>query len=173
MRLRYCFIVFFLLALLTSCKGLVFKNDLPKILGVNDVSITESQGIDEFGGFGEGYTFEIYTLSVGTLKAFIALHNKELPDKKEEGKEWQKYGWSKTPVDSVYFANVLSVVFDYKGIAKIEERLDEIRKILKKTYVYYSFYYNANKEVKDYIEDVQFFILDIEMANMYIVECNM
>lgn len=156
---------------LFGCQSNVFKDDLPKILGVSNVEIQDSQGTDEFGGFGEGYTLEVYELSEKTVKAFINLTAKNLPDKKEEGKNWEKHDWSKTPIDTSY-NGVLSLVLNYRSSTKLENQLNDIKKLLEKPDVYYSFYYYSNEEVKEYIEDAQFFILDVQSRKLYTIESN-
>lgn len=152
------------LLFILSCQSGVFKNDLSEILGVSNVEIKNSRGADEFGGFSEGYTIEIYELSEETTKAFIAQSNKILPSK--EG--WKKFDWSKTPVDTSY--TEIFGILNYMGGKKVENLLSEIKVLLKKTEVYYSFYYKPDK---DNPQDLQLFVLDTKSKKLHIVECNL
>ena len=56
----FFFLFFFLLY---SCTNHVFKPEIPAWLNIEDVEILQSKTFDEFGGFGEGITLEIYFLS--------------------------------------------------------------------------------------------------------------
>ena len=76
------FLSLFFCILIISCQNNFFKKDLSKILGNEDVEIEKSHSTDEFGGFGEGYTLEIYELSYKTVQTFINANSKVLPDKK-------------------------------------------------------------------------------------------
>lgn len=148
---------------------MVFKDDLSQILGVSDIEVKNSQGTDEFGGFGEGYTLEEYELSEKTVQAFINNASKTLPDKKEEGKNWQKKDWSKVPVDSSY-SEILTMCLNYSsGSTKLETQLNEIKKMLEKIEVYYSFYYKPDE---DNPQDAQLFILDVQSRKVYVIESN-
>src|SRR5690348_2484153 len=91
-----------LLLFLISCGNRVFKNELPQVLKVDKVEIEDGQNIDIYGGFGEGYTLEVYELSENTVQAFINNVSKALPNKKEDSIIWKKYDWTKSPFDSAY-----------------------------------------------------------------------
>lgn len=154
------------LVLLFSCQSGVFKDKLPEILGISNVEIKDNHGTDEFGGFGEGYTLEIYELSESTVNSFIDRTSKILPDKKEKA-TWKKYDWQKTPVDSSY-NEILIMSLNYSGgNKKLETELSEIKKVLEKPEVYYSFYYSPNK---DNPQDAQFFVLDVQTGKLYVIE---
>ncbi len=152
-----------------GCNKPLFKEKLPEILGIPDVEILNNNTItDVFGGFGEGYTLEVYELSKETVEAFVTESNKRLPDKKN----WQKRDWSQTPIDTSYNEVWVMALNYYSSDKKLENHLSEIKQLVESTRAYYSFYYNPNEEVKEYIEDVQLFILDTESKQLYIIESN-
>ena len=152
---------------LISCQSKVYKDDLPKILGVEDVKITNSQGIDEFAGFGEGYTLEIYELSESTINAFINDASKILPEKNGTAAGWLKHDWRSTPMDSSYIEIFNICLNYYSGNRKLEGLIVEIKKVLQKPDVYYSFYYKPDK---DSPQDVLLFILDLQSRKLYIMD---
>lgn len=167
MNYRIIFSVFLFL-FLSSCNLSYFKNDLSQILGVDKIEIENIQTFNEWGGFqGDGYILEIYTLSEKTIQAFKNNPLKNLPDKKEEGKEWQKYNWSTFPIDSSY-NEVFIMCLNYSGYGKkLKVKLDEIKRLIEKEGVYYSFYYSPDKVNP---QDVQLFILDVQNRKLYAID---
>lgn len=167
MHYRLLFNAFFFL-FLSSCNTSFFKDDLTSILGVEKVEIENSQTLDEWAGAqGDGFILEVYELSEKTVQAFINLSSKNLPNKKEEDKKWQKYDWRKVPVDSSYnevFIMCLNYSSDRK---KLKVQLNEIKKLMEKEGVYYSFYYRPNKENP---QNVQLFILNVQSRKFYAID---
>ena len=153
---------------LLGCQSSVFKKEVSELLNVNNAEIVNSKGTDEFGGFGEGYTIEVYELSDKTIKDFENKKTKELPVKKDDS-TWQKKDWSKTPIDSS-FSEIFIMGLNYSsGNKKIETELKEIKQLVEKSEVYYSFYYKPDKENP---QDVQLFILDVPSRKLYTIEMN-
>lgn len=158
-----------LISFMISCQGSSFKEDLHNILGVTDVEIIENKTTNEFGGFSEGHTIEVYGLSQSTMHNFLELSAKKLPEKLKKEQTWQKHDWSKTPVDSSY-NEIFALCLNYSsGNIKLEEQLNEIKKVLNKSDVYYSFYFKPDKTNP---EDVVLFILEPRNGKLYIVESN-
>lgn len=54
------------------------------------------------------------------------------------------------------------------GNTKLENQLNEIKKVLEKPKVYYSFYYKPDK---DSPQDAQFFILDVQRYSRKTEKC--
>jgi hypothetical protein len=167
MHYRIIFSVFLFL-FLSSCNLSYFKNDLYQILGVEKKEIKNIQNFNEISGIqGEGYILEIYTLSEKVIQAFKNNPLKNLPDKQEEGKEWHKYNWSTFPIDSSY-NEVFIMCLNYSGSSKkLTVKLNEIKRLIEKEGVYYSFYYSPNKVNP---QDVQLFILDVQNRKLYAIE---
>ena len=59
-----------LIVFIFGCQSGYFKNDLPLILDIERVEVVNFSSKDEFGGLGEGYTFEKYKLSKVTIDEF-------------------------------------------------------------------------------------------------------
>ncbi|MBA3827724.1 MAG: hypothetical protein H0X33_02200 [Taibaiella sp.] len=158
----------FLFLFLSSCNTSFFKDDLSQILGVDKVEIENSQKLNEWAGRqGDGFVLEIYYLSEKTVRAFKDKPLKNLPDKREEGKEWKKYNWSASPVDSSY-NEVFIMCLNYSSNSeKLKVQLNEIKKLMGKKGVYYSFYYRPNKYNP---QNVQLFILDIQSRKLYTID---
>jgi len=164
---RYLFLISLLLGL-SNCSKPFFKNELSQILGVDKIEIKDVHIVtDEFAGFGKSYSMEIYDLSDNTIYTFINEPSKQLPDKKEIGKKWQKHLWSETAVDSGYNEIFGMALNYYNGDKKLENQLNEIKQLLGKTGVYYSFYYYPNKDNPNH---VQLFVLDTEMKKFYAID---
>lgn len=158
----------FLSLFLSSCNTSFFKGDLSPILGLEKVEIENSQTLDEWAGAqGDGFILEVYELSEKTVQAFINQSVKNLPNKKEEGKNWQKYNWSKAPVDSSY-NEVFIMCLNYSSDSeKLKTQLNEIKKLIEKEGVYYSFYYRPDKENP---QNAQLFILDVQSRKLYAID---
>lgn len=153
---------------LFGCQSNVFKDEVSELLNISNAEILSSKGIDEFGGFGEGYTIEVYELSDKTITDFKNKTTKELPVKKSDT-TWLKKDWSNTPIDSS-FNEIFIMGLNYSsGNNKIETELKEIKQLMVKSEVYYSFYYKPDKENP---QDVQLFILDIPSKRLYTIESN-
>jgi hypothetical protein len=158
----------FLSILLGGCNSSFFKDDLSLILDVENVEIENYQTIDEWAGMqGEGFIFEVFELSEKTIQTFINQSSKNLPDKKEESENWQKYNWDKVPVNSSY-KEIFSMCLNYSSNSqKIKVKLNELKKLIEKDGVYYSFYYKPEIENP---QNVQLFILDIESRKFYVID---
>lgn len=158
----------FIFLFLSSCNTSFFKDDLSPILGVEKVEIENNQTLDEWAGLqGDGFILEVYELSEKTVQTFINQPAKNLPDKKEDGKNWQKYNWNKTPVDSSY-NEVFIMCLNYSSNSeKIKVQLNEIKKLIEKEGAYYSFYYRPDKENP---QNVQLFILDVQSKKLYAID---
>lgn len=158
----------FLFLFFSSCKTSFFKDDLSKILGVEKVEIENSQTLDEWGGVqGDGFILEVYELKENTVQAFINRSSKNLPDKNEEGKNWEKYNWSTIPIDSSYNEIFIMCLNYFSNSEKLKNQLNELKKILEKENVYYSFYYRPDKNNP---QNVQLFILDIQSRKLYSID---
>jgi hypothetical protein len=167
MHYRIIFSVFLFL-FLSSCDLLFFKSDLSQILGIEKIEIENIQTFNEIAGIqGEGYILEIYTLSEKTIQAFINNPIKNLPDKQEEGKEWHKYNWSTFPIDSSYSEVFNMCLYNSGYNKKLKVKLNEIKRLIEKEGVYYSFYYRPDKE---HLQNVQLFILDVQNRKLYAID---
>jgi len=153
---------------LNSCDTLVFKDELPKLLGVNKVEIISNRAIEDIPStFGEGYGIEVYELSQNTVQSFLNRTSKVLPEKAEE--KWQKYDWNKVPVDNS-FSEVFDVALNYYNRDKaLETQLNIIKKILIQGNAYCAFYYKPDR---DNPQNVQFFILNLQDRKLYIIDSN-
>lgn len=160
--------IYFLFFLLSSCNNYFYKNDLPLILGIENVEIKNSQRIDEWAGMhGDGFILEIYELSETTIQAFINRSSKNIPNKKENGKIWKKYNWSKIPIDSS-FREIFIMCLNYSSDnQKLKAQLNEIKKLIEKEGVYCSFYYRPDSENP---QNVQLFILDVKGKKIYAID---
>ncbi|RZJ91412.1 MAG: hypothetical protein EOO20_05145 [Chryseobacterium sp.] len=167
MHYRLIFIVFLCL-FLSSCNVFFFKDALSPILGVEKVEVENSQTLDEWAGVqGDGFILEVYELSEKTVQSFIKQSSKNLPDKKEKNKNWRKYDWSKTPIDSSY-NEVFIMSLNYSSNSeKLKVQLNEMRKLIEKEGVYYSFFYRPDKENP---QAVQLFILDVQSRKFYAID---
>lgn len=167
MLYRLIFSGFFFL-LLSSCNTSFFKDDLSPILGLEKVEIENSQTLDEWAGTqGDGFILEVYELSEKTVQTFINQSSKNLPDKKEEGKNWQKYNWGKVPVDSSYNEIFIMSLNYSSDNPKLKAQLNEIKKLIEKDGVYCSFYYRPDRENP---QTAQLFILDVESRKFYAID---
>jgi len=159
--------ILILFPIIINCQNRIFKDKLSLILDVNNVKIKKSLSIDEFGGFGEGYTFEVYKLSEKTIKSFIVNPSKSI--RYNNDSTWVKKDWDKAPIDTIY-NEVLLMCLNYdSGSKKLTNKLLEIKKSLTRTNVYYALYYRPDKYNP---QDAQLFVLDIESKNLYIIESN-
>lgn len=167
MHYRLIFIVFLCL-FLSSCNSLFFMDALSAILGVEKVEVENSQTLDEWAGVqGDGFILEVYELSEKTVQSFIKQSSKNLPDKKEKNKNWRKYDWSKTPIDSSYNEVFITCLNYSSNSEKLKAQLNEIKKLIEKEGVYYSFYYRPDKENP---QAVQLFILDVQSRKFYAID---
>lgn len=151
---------------LFSCQSAI-EDHVSQVLGLDKVEVENNEGESEFGGFGEGYTLDIYQLSTTTLQDFENNASKILPEKDDE--DWNKFDWNKTPIDSSYNEIFIMGLNYYSGNQKIETQLPQIKKALEKPNVYYSFYYKPDK---DNPQRVELFILDIETKKLYTIQAN-
>jgi hypothetical protein len=158
----------FLFLFLSSCSNSFFKDDLSFLLDVEKVEIENSKTLDEWAGMqGDGFILEVYDLSEKTIQAFENKSSKELPDKKEKDENWQKYNWTTPPVD-ISFNEVFIMCLNYSSDnQELKNQLNEIKKLIEKEGVYYSFYYKPDKENPQY---VQLFILDSKSRKLYMID---
>ena len=155
--------------LLLSCSSNVFEDKIPYLLGLKYVQSNHIFGSDQFGGFGEGYTFESYKLSMTTIQQFENLQNKKLP-LKSKGNEWNQYNWSNKLIDSTY-NEIFSMAFNYLTAgAEIKNKIIEIKKYLGSPTIYYAFYYKPGIEN---ISSIELFILDIKSQELNIIASDM
>jgi len=167
MHYRIIFSVFLFL-FLSSCNLSYFKKDLSQILGVEKKEIKNIQNFNEIAGIqGEGYILEIYTLSEKAIQAFKNNPLRNLPDKQEEGKEWHKYNWSTFPIDSSYSEVFNMCLYNSGYNKKLTVKLNEIKRLIEKEGVYYSFYYSPDKVNP---QDAQLFILDVQNRKLYAID---
>lgn len=159
----------FLFLFLSSCSTSFFKDDLSLKLDIEKVEIENSKTLDEWAGMqGDGFILEVYDLSEKTIQDFENKSSKELPDKKEKDENWQKYNWSKTPVDSS-FNKVFIMCLNYSSDnQELKTQLNEIGKLIEREDgAYYSFYYKPDKENP---QNVQLFILDSKNRKLYAID---
>lgn len=147
-----------------GCQSSYFKNDLSQILGVEKVDVESFSSKDEFGGFGEGYTLEKYKLSKVTIDEFQGGRSKLLPVK-DGG--WQRYGWSKAPIDSSFKEVIYMPLSYYDGNKKLEIVLQQVKKSLERADVYYAFYYKSDRSNP---QSVQLFVVDIRSRELYAID---
>jgi len=154
----------------TSCDNFIFKSDLPQILGVKDVKIEKSTSLNEWGGVqGEGFVLEVCKLSETTIEDFLHRSNKYLVDKNDN--RWKKDNWSDAPFDTTKYKEVLIMALNYSTPNKeVMSQLKDIKEILSKRRVYHAFYYRPNKDVEEYIEAIQFFVLDLDERRLYAID---
>lgn len=154
---------FFILVVI-SCQSSIFRNQINSILGIDSNDIFQKSSIDEFGGFGEGYTLEIYELTESSVKLFQENPLKKLPQKDNDN--WKIKDWSNTPIDNSY-KEVFTLVLNYDSSDKLTKQLRDLSELLKKKEVYYSFYYKPDKlnPIR-----VQFFVLDINTNKFYAID---
>ncbi len=158
----------FSILFLSSCNTSFFKEDLSAIVGVEKVEIENSQTFDEWAGIqGDGFILEVYEFSDKTVQTFIDQSTKKLPDKKEKDKNWQKYNWRIEPVDSSFNEIFIMCLNYYSDNQKLKIQLNEIKELIKKEKVYYSFYYRPDKENP---QNVQLFILDTKSRKLYAID---
>ncbi|PWG77918.1 hypothetical protein [Pararcticibacter amylolyticus] len=153
-----------LIVLISGCQSSYFKDDLPQILGVEQVDIERVSSKDDFGGFGEGYTIEKYKLKKVTIDEFYRVRSKLLPFK-DGG--WQRYGWSKTPIDSLFKEVIYMPLEYYNGNKKLEPVLQHVKKALEQADVYYAFYYKPDRLNP---QSVQLFVVDIQSRELYAID---
>lgn len=156
-------IFLFISSLFFSCQNLVYKDKLPQILGIPQIDIESSKQIDEFGGFGEGKTIEIYTLSETTVNNFINQSNKILPNKNN----WFKCDWTCNNTDTVY-KPIIDLSLKYRGGTEIENYLAIISQLISNPNVFLSFYYNE-KEV-ELSTQAQLMVLNVKTRKLYIID---
>jgi hypothetical protein len=110
---------------------------------------------------------EIYILSENTIQEFKNNSLKKLPQKNEKDKNWQKYDWSKKPIDSS-FNEIFVLCLNYStDNQKLKVKIEEIKKLKRKGEIYYSFYYRPDKENP---QNAQLFILDIQNRKLYAID---
>jgi len=154
----------FLIILVISCQSNIFRNQIESILGINSTDIIQKSSIDEFGGFGEGYTLEIYELTESSVKIFQEKPLKKLPRKDNDN--WKIKDWSNTPVNNSY-KEIFTLVLNYDSSDKLTKQLRELSELLKQKEVYYSFYYKPDKLNPT---RVQFFVLDTNTNKFYAID---
>lgn len=147
----------------TSCENLMFKGKLPSILGIEQVKVENAKSVDDFGGFGEGKTIEIYTLSELTVKSFVLTSNKILRDKDN----YLKKDWTKN-VHDAEMECLISYSLNYRGGNTIEVQLKNIKEILSQPNIYVAFYHNERDTCLSNM--IQMFVLDITNKMLYIVD---
>ena len=149
---------------ITSCQSTFFLDKIDEIMGVDDVEVFDRESIDVFGGFGEGYTLEVYKLSHSTIQSFLNKPSKKLPRKHSNG--WNIKDWDTSPLDNDY-KEIYTLVFDYFGNKKLTNRLKKLKNLMSGEGVYYSFYYYPDRitPIK-----VRFFIIDIKKDTFYAID---
>lgn len=161
-------VIYISLLVLIGCHKPIFKERIPIIFGIDNFELKVIANFDEFGGFGEGYTFEIYEVSEGGIQAFINLKVKEISQYKDDS-SWKKVDWELAPADKLN-EEVLIMCLNYaNGNSKLKMFLTDAKKALQKEETYYSFYYKPNLENP---QDVQLFIIDVRQKKLYVIESN-
>ena len=161
------FNILFFFIFLISCNSNK-ENELSFILDVKNVEIELSKETSDFGGFGEGYSLEVYVLSRKAIQSFVNKSNRILPKKKDPEK-WHKYDWNTYPVDSSY-NEVFTMGLNYSnGDLKLEKYLIGIKKTLLTPNIYCAFYYKPDERNP---QDIELYILDIKTGKLYLIKAS-
>ena len=158
-------LVLFTLILISCNNDSVYKNKYSKLLGIDSSAKVEIVEInDEFGGFGEGFSIEVYNLDKASVDKFLSKDNKDLPDNHNG---WNKYGWDTVALDTSYDF-VLAITFN-RGTknSTLSNKLETIKQKLSTEGCYYAFYYYPGLEN---VRKVKFFILDSLNTRFYAIE---
>lgn len=154
---------FLYLLLFYSCTNQVFKSEIPAWLNIEDVEISNSKTFDEYGGFGEGITIEIYTLSLKTIQVFEKNKNIILPEKIG----WSKFNWMKTNSNSML--QKIDFIFNYHGENNyINNNIQQIKTLSLDRNSYVALYYNGN-DIKKAHKFLVLLLNTVE-CNLYIYE---
>ena len=161
-------VLFFLIYFLSVGCSSTNKDDVSYILDVKSTDIELSKETSDFGGFGEGYSLEVYVLSRKAIQSFVNKSNRILP-KKKDPKKWHKYDWNTYPVDSSY-NEVFTMGLNYSnGDLKLERYLLGIKKTLSTPNIYCAFYYKPDERNP---QDIELYILDIKTGKLYLIKAS-
>jgi len=156
----------FFIVILTACNNNMSENEIVEIFKLNDDDLKFIDSSDRFGGFGEGFSLEEYEISKKATLIFLNDNNKNLPI---NNLGLKKIDWKVTPVNDSYDELFIMCLNYSNGNNVLEDKLDEIKTILKGKDVYYSFYYKS--EIIN-PTDAKLFILDIKTRRVYVIESN-
>lgn len=167
------FFIVLLCIFLDSCSNRVFEHQIAYLLGVKNTKVEIIFTSESFGGFGEGYTLEVYKISEKTGESFIKKSSKVLPDKNLKGQNWHKSNWQKNPIKKSELKK-LEIIFDYRSNSQLTEKIDKIKNLIDKKdkHIFYAYYYKPDSENKDYIEDAELFIIDLSDKKFYALASN-
>ena len=156
------------LLLCISCQKNVFQADILGILNTKETEVKVLDTYEQFGGFGEGFAWEEYSVSPEVVADFLYPTAKILPSKNTtNSNRWQKVNWMQGP-PSESLEELFLLCLSYEGgNEKIAKKIKELRELVTKQWVYYSFYYVPSLERP---EVVQMFILDARTKKIYAIE---
>lgn len=149
-----------------SCQRKAFQSDILYILNMEAKEIKCLSAYHQFGGFGEGFILEEYSLSPRVVTDFLYPTDKILPNKKTTNL-WQKFDWKQGPLNEFSEELFLMCLSYEDGNKNITQQLNDLRQLVEYSWVYYSFYYQPTLEAP---ETVQMFILDTRSKKIYAIE---
>lgn len=149
-----------------SCQRKAFQSDILCILNMKAKEIKCLDAYHQFGGFGEGFILEEYSLSPRSVADFLYLKNKVLPSRNTTD-SWQKLDWKQGPPEECLEELFLLCLSYEDGNKRITQQLKELRQLVEHAWVYYSFYYQPSLDIP---EVVQLFILDTRTKKIYAIE---
>lgn len=158
--MRHSVLMFFCCFILASC-----SRNLSDILGIDEINLEgKIYSKDTTGINGEGYLFEIYSLSAGTVKTFVSSSSKsEYPSKNSYIDDVKN--WSKTPLND---EKVLELVLsNYTTDIEEKKMIASLRKALSSINNYYAYGYSKTDGAMYRIE---FYLLDIKENKLYVFE---
>ncbi|WP_233266114.1 hypothetical protein [Myroides fluvii] len=149
-----------------SCQRKAFQSDILHMLNIEAKEIKLLDSYHQFGGFGEGFIVEEYSVSPKVVTDFLYPTAKIIP-RKNETHSWQKIDWKQGP-PSEYLEELFLLCLSYEDGNEIRtEKLKELRQLVESPWVYYAFYYYPSLEMP---ELAQMFILDSRTKKIYAIE---
>lgn len=166
-KMRYRIWIYVLGILLAmSCQRKAFQSDILHMLHIEAKEIKLLDIYHQFGGLGEGFILEEYSVSPEVVTDFLYPTTKILP-RKNETHSWQKIDWKQGPPNE-YLEELFLLCLSYEdGNEIITEKLKELRQLVEFPWVYYAFYYYPSLEIP---ELAQMFILDSRTKKIYAIE---
>ncbi len=152
-----------LLSFILVCCSNPYSKELHNLLNVKNVNIRNVTIIEDCMFCSEGITICMYRIDETAIEEFIC-NDKIMPC--NEDTSWKVFGWYQTPIDTTY--KYVFQHLNYKSTKKIEKVLEDIKNVLQKDNVYYSFYIRKFGVNYDPLE-AQIFVLDLQDKMLYIV----
>ena len=123
---------------------------------------------------GDGYTIVVYELPKSLQRRFEladASSLREFPSRPWFRSEWETRPWTQGPAGADLEPFIDFAVPRYQdGPAYLPRIFEKIRVALTKPTTFYSFHYKAHE--KDYPSNIDFFVIDLEKRQMYIINHN-